>query len=100
MAVVFFNDPDISPGLLVKPEVGGPEIIDDWAIRMRVMVKTHSERRLEIIYKLQKSVLRACEREGLSLTYLCKEIWVGKREVKYLLRLLCKIETQNVCIIN
>ena len=66
MTVVFFNDHDIGRVLLGKLGVSGPEIIDDWAIRMRVVVKTHPERRLEITHKLQKSYLQACEREGLS----------------------------------
>jgi hypothetical protein len=66
MAVVFFSDHDIGRGLLGKPGVSGQEIIDDWGIRMRIVMKTHPERRLEITHRLQKSYLQAYEREGLS----------------------------------
>ena len=76
VAEEFAKDPDFSPSLLDKPVVDGPVISDDWAIRMRVMVKTQPDRRLEITQEIQKRVLEACEREGISLPYPRREFWV------------------------
>ena len=76
----FAKDPDFSPGLLDKPVVDGPLISDDWAIKMRVMVKTQPDRRLEFTQEIQKRVLEACEREGISLAYPRREVWLRERD--------------------
>lgn len=75
-AEAFANDPDFSPSLLDKPEVIGPIDLGNWAITMRVMVKTKPAQRLEITRELQKRVLQACEREGISLPSPRQQVWI------------------------
>jgi len=79
-AEAFSNDPNFSPSLLDKPEVIGPTVLGDWAVTLRVMVKTKPDQRLVITRELQKSVLQACEREGISLPYPRQEVWVRGQE--------------------
>jgi small conductance mechanosensitive channel len=78
-AEAFANDPEFSPGILDKPEVIAPVVLGDWAVTLRVMVKTKPDQRLEITRELQKRVLQACEREGISLPYPRQEVWVRGR---------------------
>jgi small conductance mechanosensitive channel len=72
----FANNPDFSQSLLDKPEVSGPVIMGDWSITMRVMVKTQPDKRLEITRELQKQILKACEKENISLPYPRQDLWI------------------------
>jgi small-conductance mechanosensitive channel len=76
----FSNDPNISTGLLDKPQVSGPVVAADWTITMRLMVKTRADRQIEITRELQKRVLQVCETEGVLLSYPRHELWLGQSD--------------------
>lgn len=79
VAEKFANDPEFSQDIKSTPEVVGPLVLDNWAIVMRVLVKTEPGRRLEITRELQKRAIQACSREGISLSYPGKETWGAGR---------------------
>jgi small conductance mechanosensitive channel len=79
-AEAFAQDPDIAPQLLEPPQVLGPLDLGDWAITMRVMVKTLAGKQWQIGRELKKRILAACEREGITLPYPRQEIWVRSLE--------------------
>jgi len=75
-AEAFAQDPDFKPQLLEPPQVMGPISLGDWAITVRVMVKTHPGKQWQVARELQKHILAACEREGITLPYPRQEVWV------------------------
>ena len=72
----FSEDPDFKQAILDSPEVIGPIVQENWAIVLRVMMKTEPGRRLECTRELQKRVLQACAREGISLSHPPQDVWV------------------------
>jgi small conductance mechanosensitive channel len=79
-AEAFAQDTTFAPQLLEPPKVLGPLDLGDWAITVRVMVKTQPGKQWEIARELKKQILRACEREGISLPYPRQEVWVRDLE--------------------
>jgi small conductance mechanosensitive channel len=75
-AEAFAQDPDFAPQLLEPPQVLGPLSLGDWAVTVRVMVKTHPGKQWGVARELQKRILAACEREGVTLPYPRQEVWV------------------------
>jgi small-conductance mechanosensitive channel len=75
-AEVFAQDADIRPQLLEPPQVLGPLSLGDWAITVRVMVKTQPGKHWEVARELRKRLLAACEREGITLPYPRQEVLV------------------------
>jgi len=75
-AAAFAQEPDFGPQLLEPPQVVGPVSLGDWAITVRVMVKTQPGKQWEIARQLQKRILATCEREGITLPYPRQEVWV------------------------
>ena len=76
VAEVFAQDPDFRPQLLESPQVMGPISLGDWAITVRVMVKTQPGEQWGIARELQKRILATCEREGITLPYPRQEVFV------------------------
>jgi small-conductance mechanosensitive channel len=76
VAEVFAQDPDFAPQLLEPPRVLGPLSLGDWAVTVRVMVKTQPGKQWGIARELRKRILAACEREGITLPYPRQEVWV------------------------
>jgi small-conductance mechanosensitive channel len=74
-AASFALDPVFAPHLLEAPQVLGPMSLGDWAITVRVMVKTWPGRQWEIARELRKRILAACDREGIVLPYPRQETW-------------------------
>jgi small-conductance mechanosensitive channel len=79
-AETFAQDPDIGPQLLEPPQVLGPLSLGDWAITVRVMVKTQPGKHLEVARELRKRILATCEREGITLPYPRQEVLVRSLE--------------------
>jgi len=57
-------------------QVLDPVSLGDWAITVRVMVKTQPGKQWDIARELQRRILAACEREGVTLPYPRQEVWV------------------------
>ena len=79
-AEAFVEDPDIKSQLLEPPQVLGPFSLGDWAITVRVMVKTQPGKQWEVARELRKRILAACEREGITLPYPRQEVLVRRLE--------------------
>jgi small conductance mechanosensitive channel len=75
-AAAFAANPTVEPDLLEPPQVLGPLSLGDWAFTVRVMVKTKAGKQWQVARELQKWILQACEREGVSLPYPRQEVWV------------------------
>jgi len=56
--------------------VMGPISLGDWAITVRVMVKTQPGRQWEIACKLRKQILATCERGDIALPCPRQEVSV------------------------
>jgi len=72
----FAQDPEFSPQMLESPQVLGPLALGDWAINVKVMVKTLPGKQWAVVRELKKRLLAACEREGITLPYPRQEVWV------------------------
>jgi small-conductance mechanosensitive channel len=71
----FALDPAFAPDLLEAPQVQGPMDLGDWAVTVRLMVKTQPGKQWRIARELRKFVLAVCEQQGISLPYPRQEIW-------------------------
>jgi small-conductance mechanosensitive channel len=76
----FAQDPRFTSQLLEAPQVLGPTPLNDWAVNVRVMVKTEPGKQDVITRELQKRILVACETEGITLPYPRQEVWVRHHE--------------------
>jgi len=80
VAETFSNDPDYGPQLLERPQVLGPLSLGDWAVTVRVMVKTQAGKQWGVAQELRKRILAACDREGITLPYPRQEVLVRKSD--------------------
>ena len=80
VAETISSDPDYGSQLLERPQVLGPLSLGDWAIIVRVMVKTQAGKQWGVALELRKRILAACDREGITLPYPRQEVWVRKVE--------------------
>jgi small-conductance mechanosensitive channel len=80
VAETFAQDPDFESQLLEPPQVLGPLSLGDWAVTVRVMVKTQPGKQWEVARELQKRVLAACDREDITLPYPRQEVWTRSLE--------------------
>jgi small-conductance mechanosensitive channel len=76
----FGKDPARASELVEPPEVVGPLSLGDWAITVRLMVKTPPGKQWQVARELRRFVLAVCEREGISLPYPRQEVWVRTAE--------------------
>jgi small-conductance mechanosensitive channel len=76
VAETFAEDPDFGVHLLEPPQVLGPVSLGDWAITVRVMVKTQPGKQWGSARELRRRILAACEREDVTLPYPRQEVWV------------------------
>jgi len=76
----FAQDPNFASQLLEAPKVLGPTPLNEWAVNVRVTVKTQPGKQDVITRELQKRVLVVCEREGIALPYPRHEVWVRNIE--------------------
>jgi moderate conductance mechanosensitive channel len=76
VAESFARDAAFESQLMETPQVMGPVSLGDWAVTVRVMVKTQPGKQWEISRELQKRILAACERENITLPYPRQEVLV------------------------
>jgi small conductance mechanosensitive channel len=72
----FVEDPDLGPQLLERPKVLAPLSLGDWAMTVRVMVKTPAGKQWGVARELRKRILAACKRENVDLPYPRQEVLV------------------------
>ena len=70
----FVDDPDFEPQLLERPKVLAPLSLGDWAMTVRVMVKTPAGKQWGVAMELRKRILAACQREKVELPYPRQEV--------------------------
>jgi small conductance mechanosensitive channel len=70
------EDPDFGPQLLERPRVLAPVSLGDWAMTVRVMVKTPAGKQWGVGMELRKRILNACKRENVELPYPRQEVLV------------------------
>jgi small conductance mechanosensitive channel len=80
VAEAFAHDADYGPQLLEHPSVLGPLSLGDWALTVRVMVKTKTGKQWGVARELRKRILAACDRESITLPYPRQEVWVRNAE--------------------
>jgi small conductance mechanosensitive channel len=76
IAAAFAQDPAFKPHLLEAPQVMGPISLGDWAVTIRVMVKTRPGKQWEVARELRRRVLATCEQEGIVLPYPRQEVLI------------------------
>jgi small conductance mechanosensitive channel len=76
----FVDDPDFGPQLLERPRVLAPLSLGDWAMTMRVMVRTPAGKQWGVAMALRKRILGACQRENVELPYPRQEVLVRQLE--------------------
>jgi small conductance mechanosensitive channel len=69
IAEIFADDPTFKPLLLETPQVLGPISLGDWAITVRVMVKTKPGKHWQTARELQKRILATFGRENIEMPY-------------------------------
>ncbi|MBN1581762.1 MAG: mechanosensitive ion channel family protein [Anaerolineae bacterium] len=72
----FAGDPAFAPQLLEPPAVIAPLSLGDWAVTIRVMIKTLPGKQWGTATELRKRILAACERENITLPYPRQEVFV------------------------
>jgi small-conductance mechanosensitive channel len=75
-AEAFAQDPEVAEQLIEAPSVIGPLSLGDWAVTVRVMVKTLPGKHWGVGRILRKRLLAACDREGIVLPYPRQEVLV------------------------
>jgi small conductance mechanosensitive channel len=72
----FAAEPEFAADLIEEPTVLGPLTLGDWAISVRVMVKTQPGKQWGVARELRKRILAACDREGITLPYPRQEVLI------------------------
>jgi small conductance mechanosensitive channel len=75
-AQAFAEEPDVAPNLVGPPVVLGPLELGDWAVTIRVMLKTKPGTHWDIGRELKKRVLARMDREGVEMPYPRQEVLV------------------------
>jgi small-conductance mechanosensitive channel len=75
-AEAFTQDPQVADLLIEAPSVIGPLSLGDWAVTVRVMVKTLPGKHWDVGRILRKRLLAACDREAITLPYPRQEVLV------------------------
>ena len=75
----FADDPAFAPQLLEPPKVIAPLSLGDWAVTVRVMIKTLPGKQWGVATELRKRILAVCERESIALPYPRQEV-LGQHE--------------------
>lgn len=78
----FALDTQFAAHLLEPPTVTGPLALGDWAVTVRVMVKTHPGKQWAVATELRRRLLAACERENIALPYPRQEVLVSSQKEK------------------
>lgn len=76
IAEAFARDPAFGPRLLGPPQVMRPLSLGDWAITVRVMVKTQPGKQWEVARELRKRINATFAQEGIAMPYPRQEVLV------------------------
>lgn len=76
LAASFIQDPTFGPQLLEPPQVLGPMSLGDWAITLRMMVKTLPGKQWAINRELQRRINDVFLRKNITSPYPRQEVWV------------------------
>ena len=70
----FYQDGKFAPLLLEEPTVTGVEALGDWAVTVRIMVKTKPGKQWDVARELRRRVKESFEREGIEMPYPRQEV--------------------------
>jgi small-conductance mechanosensitive channel len=70
----FYRDEEFAPLLLEEPTVSGLEALGDWAMTIRIMVKTKPGKQWDVARELRRRVKETFEREGIEMPYPRQEV--------------------------
>lgn len=74
------QDETVGPFLLETPVVTGVEGLDDWAVRLRIMVKTMPDQQWEVQRHLRRRIQQVFRQEGLDLAFPRRDVMVLKAD--------------------
>lgn len=74
------QDETVGPFLLETPVVTGVEGLDDWAVRLRIMVKTMPDQQWEVQRHLRRRIQQVFRQEGLDLAFPRRDVMVLKSD--------------------
>ena len=70
----FYQDEEFAPLLLEEPTVSGVEALGDWAVTVRIMVKTEPGKQWSVARELRRRIKESFEREGIEMPYPRQEV--------------------------
>ena len=65
---------EFEPLLLEEPTVTGVEALGDWAVTVRIMVKTRPGKQWDVARELRRRIKESFEREGIEMPYPRQEV--------------------------
>ena len=77
-----YQDEKLAPSLLEEPTVSGVEALGDWAVTVRIMVKTKPGKQWEVARELRRRIKDSFEREGIKIPYPRQEVLMRPLEVE------------------
>jgi len=69
-----YQDEVCAPLLLEEPTVSGVEALGDWAVTVRIMVKTMPGKQWDVARELRRRIKESFEREGIEMPYPRQEV--------------------------
>lgn len=69
-----YQDEEFAPLLLEEPTVTGVEALGDWAVTMRIAVKTKPGKQWDVARELRRRIKESFEREGIEMPYPRQEV--------------------------
>jgi small-conductance mechanosensitive channel len=69
-----YQDEEFAPLLLEEPMVTGVEALGDWAVTVRIMVKTKPGKQWAVARALRRRIKESFEREGIEMPYPRQEV--------------------------
>lgn len=69
-----YQDEEFASLLLEEPTVSGVEALGDWAVTVRIMVKTKPGKQWDVARELRRRIKESFEREGIEMPYPRQEV--------------------------
>ncbi len=69
-----YQDEEFASLLLEEPTVTGVEALGDWAVTVRIMVKTKPGKQWDVARELRRRIKESFEREGIEMPYPRQEV--------------------------
>ena len=69
-----YQDEEFAPLLLEEPTVSGVEALGDWAVTVRIMVKTEPGKQWSVARELRRRIKESFEQEGIEMPYPRQEV--------------------------